>query len=183
MESDIIFYSRIPRPQGAELESGISEFQRERNSAQCATQRKLQSNIPGQPGLLSRGRALSVGPPPARVMALHAGIPQSRLLCIQQFCSDAELAAFDIAKAVRAHRRVQQRRKLISDVEDHIGDLHNWPFKEQLFVLNVDAPSRGSIFRFILFALGNRVPPLPLATMLIGLGKLRTSKKRRDAWD
>ena len=59
-------------------------------------------------------------------MALHADIRQSRLLCIREFCSDAELAAFDIAKAVRAHRRVQQRRKLISDVEDHIGDLHNW---------------------------------------------------------
>ena len=86
-------------------------------------------------------------------------------------------------RCVRIEGCTQQRRKLISDVEDHIGDLHNWPFKEQLFVLNVDAPSRGSVFRFHLLALGNRVPPLLFATMLIGLGKLRTSKKRRDAWD
>lgn len=116
-------------------------------------------------------------------MEQHANIHQTRILCTELFCSDAELAAFDIAEAVRVHRRAKQRRKLIADVEDHIGDLHGWPFKEQLFVLNEDAPSRGSVFRFILFALGNRAPPIPLASMLIGLGKLPTLKKRRDAWD
>ena len=42
---------------------------------------------------------------------------------------------------------------------------------------------RGSVFRFVLFLLGNRAPPRPAAALLIGLGLLPTSKKRRDAWD
>ena len=96
--------------------------------------------------------------------------------------SDAALAAFDLDGAVREHRNGQRRRELVAQVEDHIGALHDWPRKEQRLVLT-RAGGRGDIFRFILFLLGNRVPPRPVATLLLGLGLLPTSKKRRDAWD
>ena len=100
-----------------------------------------------------------------------------------ELVSDAALAAVDVDQLVREHRLAQQWRRLIADVEDHIGMLHEWPHKEQRLVLNRRAVGRSDIFRFVLFMAGNRVPPRPIAALLCGLGMLPTPKKRRDAWD
>ena len=74
-------------------------------------------------------------------------------------------------------------RRLLTDVEAHVGDLHEWPYKEQRLVLAGVPPGRLNIFRFTLFLLGNGCPPRPLARLLVGAGLLRTQKARRDAWD
>ena len=92
--------------------------------------------------------------------------------------ADDVLAAVDIDVAVRRHRRETRQRRLIADVEDHIGDLHVWPYKEQRLVL-----SRRPIGRGAMFLLGNHAPPRPVAALLVGLGLLPSAKKRRDAWD
>ena len=97
--------------------------------------------------------------------------------------TDAALAAMDLEQVVREHRMKQWRRQLIADVEDHIGDQHEWPHKEQRVVLHGRAVGRGEIFRFALFLLANHAPPRPVAALLCGLGLLPTAKKRRDAWD
>ena len=96
---------------------------------------------------------------------------------------DSALAMVDVDAIVRDYRRQARRRQLIADVEDHVGDLHEWPHKEQQLALATRPVGRGSVFRFVLFLLGNRAPPRPVAALLIGLGLLPTSKKRRDAWD
>ena len=96
---------------------------------------------------------------------------------------DTDLAAFDLEGAVREHRRAKWHRRLIADVEDHLGELHCWPYKEQRLVLDAQPVGRKDIFRFVLFALGNRVPPRPIVVLLCGLGLLSSAKKRRDAWD
>ena len=65
---------------------------------------------------------------------------------------DTDLAAFDLEGAVREHRRAKWHRRLIADVEDHLGELHCWPYKEQRFVLDAQPVGRKDIFRFVLFA-------------------------------
>ena len=97
--------------------------------------------------------------------------------------SDATLAAYDLDAAVRHHRRLARRLQLITDVEDHIGALHEWPHKEQLLALAGRPISRSAMFRLTLFLLGNRVPPRLIVAFLLGLGLLPTAKKRHDAWD
>ena len=97
--------------------------------------------------------------------------------------SDTVLATVDIEAAVRRHRRQARQHQLIADIEDHIGDLHVWPYKEQRLVLSRRPISRGAMFRFTLFLLGNRAPPRPVSALLVGLGLLPSAKKRRDAWD
>ena len=74
--------------------------------------------------------------------------------------SDAALSAFDLDGAIRHHRRMLRRRRLLSDVEDHLGELHEWPRKEQLLVLACHPITRRDAFRFVIFLLGNRAPPL-----------------------
>lgn len=96
--------------------------------------------------------------------------------------SDAELAAFDLDGVVREHRRRVWQRRLIADVEDHIGTLPTWPYAEQRLVL-ARSGDRRDVFRFVLFSLGNRAPPRPVVALLLGLGLLRTLKCRRDCWD
>ena len=97
--------------------------------------------------------------------------------------ADDVLATLDIDAAVRRHRRETRQRRLIADVEDHIGDLHAWPYKEQRLVLSRRPIGRGATFRFTLFLLGNHAPPRTVAALLVGLGLLPSAKKRRDAWD
>ena len=97
--------------------------------------------------------------------------------------SDAALAAHDVDSAVRCHRRKLRRRRLLSDVEDHLGDLHEWPRREQRLVLACQPVKRSDAFRFVIFLLGNRVPPRPAAAMLIGCGLVPSAKARRDVWD
>jgi len=97
--------------------------------------------------------------------------------------SDNVLAKVNIDAVVRRHRRNVQRRKLLADVEDHIGELHVWPRKEQQLVLSGRPTGRNDTYRFILFVLGNGGPARPLAAMLVGLGLLPNAKKRCDAWD
>ena len=104
---------------------------------------------------------------------------------------DAALAAFDIDAAVSEHRhkaeaqrQLDERRRLLSDVEDHIGDVHHWPHKEQHIALTCNSHvRRGDVFRLTLFLLGNRAPPRPVAVLLLGLGILNDAKRKRDAWD
>jgi hypothetical protein len=74
-------------------------------------------------------------------------------------------------------------RQLIADIEDHIGDLHVWPHKEQRLVVSRRPICRSAMFRITLFLLGNRVPPRPVVALLVGLGLLPSAKKRLDTWD
>ena len=97
--------------------------------------------------------------------------------------SDAALSAFDLDGAIRHHRRMLRRRRLLSDVEDHLGELHERPRTEQLIVLACHQITRRNAFRFVIFLLGNRVPPRPIAALVIGCGLLPQAKRRRDVWD
>ena len=97
--------------------------------------------------------------------------------------SDDVLATIDIDAAVRCHRQQARRCQLIADIEDHIGDLHVWPHKEQRLVVSRRPICRSAMFRITLFLLGNRVPPRPVVALLVGLGLLPSAKKRRDTWD
>ncbi len=74
-------------------------------------------------------------------------------------------------------------RRLLADVEAHVGDLYEWPRREQALILAGVPPGRLNIFRFVLFLLGNGCPPRPLARLLVGAGLVPTDKARRDAWD
>lgn len=74
-------------------------------------------------------------------------------------------------------------RRLLADVEEHVGPLYDWPRREQALVLSGSSPGRLMVFRFTLFLLGNGCPPRPLARLLVGAGLVSTLKARRDAWD
>jgi hypothetical protein len=93
---------------------------------------------------------------------------------------DWALLAVDFEAAARRARL----RHLLLDVEDHVGELSTWPHREQALALSGRPPSsRGDIHRFILFHLGNRCPPAPLARLLVDGSLLKDSKAGRDAWD
>jgi hypothetical protein len=93
------------------------------------------------------------------------------------------LAAIDMDSAIRSHRRQLHRRRLIHEVEDHLGYLHEWPRKDQRIILACHPISRSEAFRIVIFLLGNRVPPRPAVALLVGCGLLPTAKSRRDVWD
>ena len=95
-------------------------------------------------------------------------------------CSaDAAIAAIDEAAAMKQFKT----RALIKDLEEHLGPLHDWPHAEQRLLLGASPPGRSALYRFVLFALGNRAPPSPLARLLDGGQLLKDAKARRDAWD
>ena len=87
------------------------------------------------------------------------------------------------ALVLRSMLRSYPHRRLLAAVEEHVGELHEWPAKEQRLVLAAADPGRLNIFRFVLFLLGNGAPPRAVARLLVGGGLVRKPKEKRDAWD
>ena len=70
------------------------------------------------------------------------------------------------------------QRRVLADVEDHIGALYDWPHLEQQLVLDAFTgereTSRRERFRHMLFLLGNLTPPRPAAALMdaSGMGRV-----------